>query len=224
MSRYDIYTLSDAATLHFQLNHNSPPMDDPRVRKALSLALDRQEYTEFSGRGRWEIATPMSEWSNSYALAVSEVTEFPGFRQLGRKKHPDDIDEAVRLLNDAGYTDENPLKFTLLTANVIQFPEAAQVAKGNWEKRLPVEITLELVDTATAVDRMLSHQFDVATFGAGQTIFDPDDHFRMVYLGNRAGISRIGVIQRLKNCSSSNRVSRTMRRDARSLTKCRGWS
>ncbi len=184
MSRYDIYTLSDAATLHFQLNHNAPPMDDAKVRKALHLALDRQEYTEFFGRGRWEIGTPMSERSNSYALPVSEILEYPGFRQLDGKKHPDDIAEAVRLLNEAGYSDDNPLQFTLLTANVIQFPEAAQVAKGNWENRLPVEITLELVDTATAVDRMLSHQFEVATFGAGQTIFDPDDHFRMVYLGD----------------------------------------
>ena len=184
MSRYDIYTLSDAATLHFQLNHNSPPMDDARVRRDLSLALNRQEYTDFFGRGRWDIGTPMSERSNSYALPNSEILEFPGFRQLDGKKHPDDLAEAVSLLNEAGYTADNPLKFTLLTGNVIQFPEAAQIAKGNWEKQLPVEITLELVDNATAVDRMLSHQFEVATFGAGQTIFDPDDHFRMVYLGD----------------------------------------
>ena len=184
MSRYDIFTLSDAASFHFQLNHNSPPMDNANVRRALHLALDRQEYTAFFGRGRWEIATPMTERSNSYALPESEILEYPGFRQLDGKKHPDDIAEAVRLLNEAGYTDDNPLEFTLLTANVIQFPEAAQVAKGNWESRLPVEITLELVDTATAVDRMLSHQFEVATFGAGPTIFDPDDHFRMVYLGD----------------------------------------
>ena len=184
MSRYDIFALNDAATMHFQLNYNSPPMDDPRARKALSLSMDRQEYTEFFGRGRWELGTPMTNRANSYALPLEEVLELPGFRRLDGEKHPDDIAEAVRLLNDAGYTDDNPLKFTLLTANVIQFPEAAQVAKASWERDLPVEITLELVDTATAVDRMLSHQFDVATFGAGPTIFDPDDHFRMVYLGD----------------------------------------
>jgi peptide/nickel transport system substrate-binding protein len=184
MSRYDIYSLNDAATMHFQLNYNSPPMDDPKVRRALSLSMDRHEYTEFFGRGRWELGTPMSVRANDYALPVSEIMEFPGFRQLDGEKHPDDIAEAVRLLNEAGYTDDNPLEFTLLTANTLQFPETAQVAKASWERDLPVEITLELVDTATAVDRMLSHQFEVATFGAGQTIFDPDDHFRMVYLGD----------------------------------------
>ena len=224
MSRYDIYTLSDAATLHFQLNHNSPPMDDPRVRKALSLALDRQEYTEFFGRGRWEIATPMSERSNSYALAVSEVTEFPGFRQLDRKKHPDDIDEAARLLNDAGYTDENPLKFTLLTANVIQSPKLLRSPKGTGKNVCPLRspwswliprprwtecCPINLMWRPSGLDRPSLTRTTISVWYIWET---------------GAGISRIGVIQRLKNCSSSNRVSRTMRRDARSLTKCRGWS
>ena len=181
MSRFDIYSLKEAATFNFQLNHNKPPMDDPRVRRALYLALDRQEFTEFFGRGRWSIASPMAT-QNPYALPIEELLKLPGYRQLDGKKHPDDLAEANRLLKEAGYGPDNPLKITMLTANVIQFPEAAQIAKERWSKDLNMDITLELVDTATAVDRMLSHQFEVATFGAGPTIFDPDDHFRMVYM------------------------------------------
>ena len=181
MSKYDFYTAKETASENIQLNHNKPPFDDDNLRRALYLATDRQELTDFFGKGTWTVAYVMAS-NNPYALPAEEFADTPGFRYVDGKKHPDDIAEAVKLFNEAGYTEANPLKVEILTITFGFFPEFAQVLKVQYERDLPIEMTVTVLDTASAIDRFVAHDFEMGAFGAGHTIFDPDAHFSLVYL------------------------------------------
>ncbi|MBI3452767.1 MAG: hypothetical protein HY057_08075 [Rhodospirillales bacterium] len=93
-------------------NNKKPPYDDVRVRRALSLAVDRWTGAEAMSRTAFVRAVGAA-LRPGYDLAISdkELERFPGFgRDIAAARA-----EARRLLKEAGQED---LKFRLLTRSV----------------------------------------------------------------------------------------------------------
>ena len=92
------------------------PFDDARVRRALSLALDRYEMVKTLGplTGLDSIAGPMPP-GTPWTLSPEELQGLPGFG----KDHEANLREAKRLLAEAGY----PNGFqTVLTNRAVKLP------------------------------------------------------------------------------------------------------
>jgi peptide/nickel transport system substrate-binding protein len=78
--------------ISFTMNVEQKPFDDPRVRRAISRAINRQQYIDLIYEGD---ARPdgLVQWSlGSYALPEDEL----------QKWQPFDLDEAKRLVNEVG--------------------------------------------------------------------------------------------------------------------------
>lgn len=88
--------------VHVYMNNSRPPFDDVRVRKALSLAIDRDEFIKVlaGGKGGWAVAGTV-----------------PGvFTQEEIKKMVrNDPTEARKLLAEAGYPNGLTVEFTFPT-------------------------------------------------------------------------------------------------------------
>jgi peptide/nickel transport system substrate-binding protein len=96
-------------------NNERPPLDDPVVRRALALAIDRQTIIEALLYGQGSVATsPIPPWSPVHPSSVQPLER--------------DSAEAVRLLERAGWSDRDgdgvrenadgqPLRFTSLASN-----------------------------------------------------------------------------------------------------------
>jgi peptide/nickel transport system substrate-binding protein len=181
-SRFGFWTNAGLAGQDLAMNTRKPPFDDDRVRMAMILALDRQPLVDGFGLGKYDPGVIMAP-NNPYALPVEEVLEFPGYRTLNGKKHPDDIAEAIRLLKEAGYGPDNPLKFELLVNNILFFSDASQVIKEQLKRDLGfVEVTLAVTEFTAAINRAVARDFEMFTIGVANTIPDPDDSFPSVYL------------------------------------------
>lgn len=106
-------------------NTKVKPMDDARVTRALRLLTDHDEFVKSwaevqVGRGRVGSIFPT-------ALSAWDLTEAEYHQQLEWKQPKDDAaKEALSLLNAAGYTKDNPLKFTL---DGLQHPDTAAAAQ-----------------------------------------------------------------------------------------------
>src|SRR5260370_4292659 len=93
------------------LNHKRAPFDNPVVRKAVSLALDRRSYVKSVRQdgaviGAALMPRPMGFWG----LAEPDLRTLAGYRDPARDKA-----EAKRLLAEAGYRPRKPLHLTLVT-------------------------------------------------------------------------------------------------------------
>ena len=93
-------------TYYYKYNTVKPPFDDARVRRALALALDRSIIAEkVMGQGQqpaYQLTPPSTNGMNNF------TPEWKGWDKQQR------IEEAKRLLQQAGYSASNPLKFELL--------------------------------------------------------------------------------------------------------------
>jgi peptide/nickel transport system substrate-binding protein len=88
--------------LTIAFNHDKKPFDDPRVRRALSLALDRHEaagvLNQFSEYGT---VAGISQPGAPFAMPEAELEKIPGYWRDVEKSRA----EARRLLKEAGIPD-----------------------------------------------------------------------------------------------------------------------
>jgi len=102
-------TASNVASV-LLINHKAPPFDNPKVRRAISLALDRREFvkaTQGDGRlGGLMMSPPYGEWG----LTPEQLALVPGFGKDVERNRA----EARRLMQQAGYGPDKKLKTTYI--------------------------------------------------------------------------------------------------------------
>ena len=127
--------------LSVSLNHNFPAFKDPRVRRALTLAIDRWGGSEYLSqiaimKTVGGIIFPDHPWARS----KEELEKLPGYWPDIEKSR----EEAKRLLKEAGF--EN-LSFDLVNRNVDQpYKIAGTWLIGEW-KKIGVTATQRAVPT-----------------------------------------------------------------------------
>jgi peptide/nickel transport system substrate-binding protein len=77
------------------------PWTDPRLRKAISLAADRQQVMDFIWAGDAIMTGPVGPAIKKWALPQEELHRIPGYRTT-REEREEDLAEARRLYEEAG--------------------------------------------------------------------------------------------------------------------------
>ena len=152
------------ATYYYEFNTTRPPFNDPRVRRALNMALDKDIIAEkVMGQGQrpaWLISQPDI---GGVKLHNPEYASWP------REKR---IAEAKKLLSEAGYNETHPLVFNLLYNTSESHQRIAIAASSMWKKNLGVEAKLQNQEWKTMLDAMHTHNFDAVRYA---WIADYDD-------------------------------------------------
>ncbi len=162
------------------VNNTVKPFNDIRVRKALTLGLDR--YT--AGRVLYPLTglkhvgglmRPGSEW----AMADAEVEKFPGFWRDADKSRA----EARKLLAEAGYP--NGLKVVLKNRNVkLPYQDFAVLAIQEWRK-IGVEAENRPLETAAWFsDGRDTGSFELIIAPGVEFMDDPDQFLQRYTTGD----------------------------------------
>jgi peptide/nickel transport system substrate-binding protein len=152
------------------MNNTIKPFSDVRVRKALTLGLDRYTMSKvlYPLNGLKLIGAavrPGSEW----AMSEAELEKFPGFGRDIEKSRT----EARRLLAEAGYP--NGLKVTLKNRNIkLPYQDFAVYAIQEWRK-IGVEAEHRPVETAAwFADGQNTGNFEMIVSAPVRFMDDPD--------------------------------------------------
>ena len=147
------------------------PLDNPRVRRAMSLAVDRQAYIAVVTGGATEGTGMIAGFSPPgapFALPQDQLLTLPGYRQPKEQ----DLTRAWELLAEAGYTGGFQTNI-VVRGDTPVWVDAALFFQDQW-KEIGIEARVEQVDFATSIQRMLRGEFDVRIGGIAFNLVDAD--------------------------------------------------
>jgi peptide/nickel transport system substrate-binding protein len=170
----------------FILHQNKPPFDDPRVRQAFYLGLDRQNVVDivYCTEAYGCFASPATFFPKGTIAIEDDLSDVPGYRRTADGlKDPRDIAEAKRLLAEAGYPDGMELE--LNGSNNATSVKVSEVAMAQLRDDLGIDFTLRPVDGAAyhVKTRDGTHHATMVG-GIGLLTRDPADILLQVYVND----------------------------------------
>lgn len=127
-------------TEFYTFNVAKPPFDNEKVRKALYLTLDRPLIAEHIIGLRKPAAT----------LTPPEVDGFnaPNIVELSQPL-TERVEQAKKLLNDAGYNEKHPLQFEIFYNKYATHEKVALALASEWKKQLGADVKLRTMEWKT---------------------------------------------------------------------------
>jgi ABC-type transport system substrate-binding protein len=159
------------------MNDKKKPLDDPRVRRAIHLSLDRPVLIDVV-----KDVTPMME--GGFLYPFSDVAT-PIDQLKKRLGYQDDtaaaLKESKALLAAAGYGSgvKQPLDF--MVREVASFKLWAQAIQAMLQQGLGIETKLRTVVESVWFDDIKSGNYDLAIGAVVSTLLDPSDYFNAWY-------------------------------------------
>jgi peptide/nickel transport system substrate-binding protein len=161
------------------VNNQRKPFDDPRVRRALHLVMDKpvlvevvKDMTPMLVGG---FIYPFSEW----ATPADKMAERLGYQADAKAA----IKEARRLLTEAGHP--KGLKNVEFVVRELPHHKQWSVAiQALFKETLNVDTTMRTVQTSVWFDEAQAGNFDITISAIVSTLMDPSDYFNAWYFTN----------------------------------------
>lgn len=156
--RADDVTVANVSPMHIWMsmyfNTERSPWDDGRVRQAVSEAVDRNVIAESAEQGAsvGGLVLPGSQWE----LSEDELEEMPGYGPDMEERR----DRARELLEEAGFTEDDPLQVNIMTRPGFDSLETAQRIQAMLGE-IGAEVTLDPVEHGQQAERRGTGEFDV---------------------------------------------------------------
>ena len=159
--RTDVVHAVNLGTYFYRFNCREKPLTDPRVRRALALAVDRQEVVDRAARGGQVPAT---------TFVPPGMAGYPaprGFRE--------DVEEARRLLAEAGYPGGAGLQeISILVNKGAGHVPVAELIQQQWRDRLGVPVRIEQLEWKVLLDRWRDGTYQISRGGWYGDYCDPN--------------------------------------------------
>jgi oligopeptide transport system substrate-binding protein len=153
------------ATYYYEFNTRVKPLDDPRVRRALSLAIDREKITDQMLRGGQR---PAEHFTPPGA----------GFEARARISH--DPEKARQLLAEAGFPNGEGFPTLNILYNTLDAHERiAVVIQQMWRQTLNINVTLRNQDWRVYLASKRSADYQIARSGWVGDYYDPNTFLDM---------------------------------------------
>ncbi|MCI0893389.1 MAG: ABC transporter substrate-binding protein [Chloroflexi bacterium] len=183
------HAMSPGFNVGLMINVKKKPFDDPRVRRAIYLAIDRQQINDIVLDGTGGETTIFMP---GMAYTEEEALTWPGVRPKDSAGGKEDLAEAKKLMAEAGFPDGFKTKFD--SRKVSYYSPVCQIVKEQLKDTLGIEGDLQIWESAagykhygTARAADAEGDWELACQGEGMLILDADAVFGGVY---RAGGTR----------------------------------
>jgi oligopeptide transport system substrate-binding protein len=197
--RNDINPYAQLTTYFYLLNTTRPPLDDVRIRRALSLALDREEITR--------VATAAGE-EPAFSFVPPHL---PGYTQ--QFCEPRNPDQARKLLADAGYSGGIGFPKLEIHYNNDQVHQSvAELVRKQWQRELGITVSLRNEEWASYQQTQQQLQYMVSRRSWIGDYLDPNTFLDLYISGGQNNLTGFGDPEYDKLIASAAREPDTEKR------------
>ena len=162
----------NGTTAKIWLNFTVPPFDNPNVRRAIFLAVDRPALAK-TVFGKW--ALPGTFFTPGLVEDLDKMADVPGYRA----NKQEDFDEAKKLLAEAGYP--NGLNLTLNSQNKGSILSVTEAVTAQLRKDVGIDFTISGKDLASYYKELEDGTHPASLLGHPALVGDPGDIINQVY-------------------------------------------
>ncbi len=172
----EIFTANVARNLI--VNRDAPPFDNPDLRRAMSLTLDRKAFIQILTEGQGDIgAVMMPPPSGLWGMPPDLLQTLPGYDpDVGKRRA-----EARALMEKAGYGPDRRLAVTVSTRNLAPYRDPAVILIDQL-KHIYMDGVLDPVDTTNWYPKIMRKDYTVGLNITETAVDDPDPAFYENYV------------------------------------------
>jgi peptide/nickel transport system substrate-binding protein len=161
------------ATTNLLVNRDAPPFDNPDLRKAMALAIDRKAFIEILTEGKGKIGGAMLPPPEGlWGMPPAMLATIPGYGPDVAKNRA----EARKIMEKLGYGPDKHLEVKVSTRNVASYRDPAVILIDQL-KEIYIDGTLDTVETANWHRKVTRKDYAVALNATGSGVDDPDQQF-----------------------------------------------
>ncbi len=175
--------VSPSADWGLMMNIKKAPFNDARVREAIQLAIDYQQWNDLVFDNTSGVGCPLMGMAHSF----EECNTWPGLRPKDGPGGADDIARAKALMAEAGYPDGFKTRYDV--RQVGTYPDQCTVVKENLKSVLGIDGEMTTYPSAagyaffgTSRSPDSDGDWELACQGEGQVVLDVDGIMGGVYL------------------------------------------
>ena len=175
--------VSPSADWGLMMNVKKAPFNDARVREAIQLAIDYQQWNDLVFDNTSGVGCPLMGMAHSF----EECNTWPGLRPKDGPGGADDIAKAKALMAEAGYPDGFKTRYDV--RQVGTYPDQCTVVKENLKSVLGIDGEMTTYPSAagyaffgTSRSPDSDGDWELACQGEGQVVLDVDGIMGGVYL------------------------------------------
>jgi peptide/nickel transport system substrate-binding protein len=166
-------TTSMNLNVNLLVNRTAAPFDNPDMRRALVLALDRKAFVETLTQGQSAVGGTMQPPPDGvWGLPADMLSVVPGYGPDVEKNRA----EARAMMEKMGYGPDKPLRLKIATRGVAIYKDAAEMLQGQL-KSIYIDATLEVVETSLWFNRLRRKEYAIGVNATGNGVDDPDQTF-----------------------------------------------
>ena len=166
-------TTSMNLNLNLLVNRTAAPFDDPDIRRALVLTIDRKAFVDTISQGDYAIGGTMQPPPDGvWGLPPDLLSVVPGYGADVEKNRA----EARALMEKAGYGPDKRLRVKLTTRSVAIYKDPAQLLR-NQLRDIYIDADLEVIETSLWFARLGRREYTLGVNATGNGIDDPDQTF-----------------------------------------------
>jgi peptide/nickel transport system substrate-binding protein len=155
------------------VNRDAPPFDNPDIRRAMALALDRNSFIRILAEGQGDIGGAMQPLPEGvWGMPEEILRTLPGYDPDIAKNRA----EARQLMEKAGYGPEKRLQVKVSVRNTPPFRDPAVILIDQL-REIYIDGELEVVETANWFPKVYRKDYKIGLNLTGAGVDDPDAQF-----------------------------------------------
>ena len=155
------------------INRTVPPFDNPELRRAMALSIDRRAFIDIITLGQGDIGGAMQPAPEGvWGMPPELLRTLPGYDPNIAKNRA----EARALMEKLGYGLDHRLKIKLSIRNIAPTRDPAIILIDHL-KEIYIDAELEPVDTTNWYPKVLRKDFTVGMVVSENALDDPDQQF-----------------------------------------------